>query len=96
MGEPPTSFGYYIFAVALLVITEHVTEFYPNIKLVRNDNVVIRYTGYVLILTIMLMVGVFFNGGQFIYFSSKLIIMNKGYGKFFLKIIHPAGGNVCG
>lgn len=68
MGEPPTSFGYYIFALALLIITEHVMEFYPNVKLIRNDNVVIRYTGYVLILTIMLMVGVF-NGGQFIYFQ---------------------------
>lgn len=68
MGEPPTSFGYYVFAVVLLVVTEHIMEFYPNFKLVRNENVVIRYTGYVLILTIMLMVGVF-NGGQFIYFQ---------------------------
>lgn len=67
-GEPPTSFGYYIFAVALLVIIEHFQEYYPNFKVISNDNVVIRYTGYVLLLTVLLAVGVF-NGGQFIYFQ---------------------------
>ena len=67
-GEPPSSFGYYLFAVFLLVFVEHMMEHYPNVKLIRNNNVVVRYAGYVLILTILLMVGVF-NGGQFIYFQ---------------------------
>ncbi len=67
-GEPPSSFGYYLFAVFLLLFVEHMIEHYPKVKLIRNNNVVIRYTGYVLILTILLMVGVF-NGGQFIYFQ---------------------------
>jgi len=67
-GEPPTAFGYSLFAVALLVIVEHFQEYYPNFKIISNNNVVVRYTGYVLLLTILLMVGVF-NGGQFIYFQ---------------------------
>lgn len=67
-GEPPTAFGYSLFAVALLLGVEHVVENYPNIKIMRNNNPVIRYSGYVLLLTILLMVGVF-NGGQFIYFQ---------------------------
>jgi hypothetical protein len=67
-GEPPTSFGYYLFAVFLLLVVEHFQEFYPNFKIVHNKNVVIRYTGYVVLLTILLSVGVF-NGGQFIYFQ---------------------------
>ncbi len=67
-GEPPVNFGYYIFAIALLLVVEHFIENYPNVKLIRNENPVVRYTGYVLILSILLMVGVF-NGGQFIYFQ---------------------------
>ena len=67
-GEPPTSFGYYLFAVGFLVIVEQLQEYYPNLKIMSNSNVVIRYTGYVLLLTLLLMVGVF-NGGQFIYFQ---------------------------
>lgn len=67
-GEPPTAFGYSLFAVALLICVEHVQEYYPNIKVMSSSNVAIRYTSYVLLLTILLMVGVF-NGGQFIYFQ---------------------------
>jgi len=67
-GEPPSSFGYFVFAVALLLGVEYVQEFYPNFKIVGSENVVVRYSGYVLLLTILLMVGVF-NGGQFIYFQ---------------------------
>lgn len=67
-GEPPTSFGYYLFALLLLVAVEHVQEYYPNFKIMRNENVVVRYAGYVVLLTLLLSVGVF-NGGQFIYFQ---------------------------
>ncbi len=67
-GEPPTSFGYSVFAVLFLISVEHFQEHYPNFKIFRNENVVIRYTGYVLLLTLLLLIGVF-NGGQFIYFQ---------------------------
>ncbi|MEP6845241.1 MAG: MBOAT family O-acyltransferase [Panacibacter sp.] len=67
-GEPPTNFGYYLFAAFFLVVVEHIQEYYPNFKIIGHSNVVVRYTGYVLLLTLMLMVGVF-NGGQFIYFQ---------------------------
>jgi len=67
-GEPPSSFGYFIFAIALLLSVEYIQEFYPNLQIIRNKNVVVRYTGYVLLITILLMIGVF-NGGQFIYFQ---------------------------
>lgn len=67
-GEPPVNFGYYIFAIAFLVGVEFFEEYYPKVKVINNENVVIRYTGYVVLLTILLMVGVF-NGGQFIYFQ---------------------------
>ncbi len=67
-GEPPSAFGYSLFAVGFLIVVEHIQEFYPNFKVISNDNVVIRYTGYVLLLTLLLTVGVF-SGGQFIYFQ---------------------------
>lgn len=67
-GEPPSSFGYFIFAVLLLLTVEYVQEFFPNFRIINSENVVVRYSGYVLLLTILLMVGVF-NGGQFIYFQ---------------------------
>lgn len=68
MGEPPTSFGYSVFAIALLLAVEYVQEYHPRFKVLGNPNIVVRYTGYVLLLTILLLVGVF-NGGQFIYFQ---------------------------
>lgn len=67
-GEPPVNFGYYIFAVVLLLGAEQFIEHYPKITLVRHERPVLRYTGYVLLLSILLTVGVF-NGGQFIYFQ---------------------------
>ena len=67
-GQPPTTFGYFAFAVVFLIVVEHFQEFYPNIKIINNDNVGVRYAGYVLLLVLLLSVGVF-NGGQFIYFQ---------------------------
>jgi alginate O-acetyltransferase complex protein AlgI len=67
-GEPPTAFGYSIFALMFLILVEHIQEYYPNFKIIRNDKVVVRYTGYVLLLLLLLSIGVF-NGGQFIYFQ---------------------------
>jgi alginate O-acetyltransferase complex protein AlgI len=67
-GQPPTVFGYSVFALAFLILVEHIQEYYPSFKIVRNNNVVVRYTGYVLLLLLLLSIGVF-NGGQFIYFQ---------------------------
>src|SRR4051794_19698016 len=60
-GEPPTAFGYSIFALVFLILVEHVQEYYPGFKIIRNENVVVRYTGYVLLLLLLLSIGVF-NG----------------------------------
>jgi hypothetical protein len=67
-GEPRTAFGYSLFALVFLILVEHVQEYYPNFKIIRNEKVVVRYTGYVLLLLLLLSIGVF-NGGQFIYFQ---------------------------
>ena len=67
-GEPPTAFGYSVFALVFLILVEYVQEYYPGIKIVRNKNIVIRYSGYILLLLLLLLIGVF-NGGQFIYFQ---------------------------
>ncbi|MEP7318769.1 MAG: hypothetical protein ABI921_08500, partial [Panacibacter sp.] len=67
-GEPPTAFGYSVFAVLFLIVVEHIQEFYPDIKIINNSNMAIRYTAYVFLLTMLLMIGVF-SGGQFIYFQ---------------------------
>jgi D-alanyl-lipoteichoic acid acyltransferase DltB (MBOAT superfamily) len=67
-GEPPTAFGYSLFALGFLIVVEQFQEHLPNFRIVHNTNPVIRYTGYVVLLTLLLSVGVF-NGGQFIYFQ---------------------------
>lgn len=68
LGEPKTAFYYCIFAVLALYVVEICQEFFPKVKLFNHKNVVVRYTGYALAITIILMIGVF-NGGQFIYFQ---------------------------
>lgn len=67
-GEPPTVFGYTVFATVFLFLVEQVQEHYPKVKLLNNSNVVIRYSTYFVLIMLLLMVGVF-NGGQFIYFQ---------------------------
>ncbi|MEP7317962.1 MAG: MBOAT family O-acyltransferase [Panacibacter sp.] len=67
-GEPPAAFGYSIFAIIFLLVVEHIQEYYPNFKIINNSNVVVRYSAYVFLLTLLLLIGVF-NGGQFIYFQ---------------------------
>lgn len=67
-GEPPTVFGYTVFATVFLFLVEQVQEHYPKVKLLNNSNVVVRYSTYFVLIMLLLMVGVF-NGGQFIYFQ---------------------------
>ena len=67
-GSPPINFYYYILVAVMLVSVEIFQEYLPQVKLIGNKNIAVRYTGYVLILMIILMIGVF-NGSQFIYFQ---------------------------
>ncbi|HEY2728024.1 MAG TPA: hypothetical protein VGI61_12680, partial [Parafilimonas sp.] len=67
-GSPPINFYYYLLVSLMLISVEFTQEYLPQVKLINNKNVVVRYTGYVLILMIILMIGVF-NGSQFIYFQ---------------------------
>ncbi len=67
-GSPPINFYYYIIAAALLIIVELFQEYLPQVKLINNKSVVIRYAGYIIILMVILLIGVF-NGSQFIYFQ---------------------------
>ncbi|MEO7210687.1 MAG: MBOAT family O-acyltransferase [Chitinophagaceae bacterium] len=68
LGEPQSAFFYSVFAILALYTVEICQEFYPKIKLFNHQNVAVRYTGYALAITILLMIGVF-NGGQFVYFQ---------------------------
>lgn len=67
-GEPPSNFYYALLAVALLLGVEYTEELYPNFKIMRNNNLVIRYAGYVVLVTLLLVIGVF-SGNEFIYFQ---------------------------
>ncbi len=67
-GDPPTSFGYIVFAIGLLLTVEFMQEYKPAFSIIRNKNVVVRYTGYILLLLALLLTGIF-NGSQFIYFQ---------------------------
>ncbi len=62
-------FVYSILLIVFLVVSEINQEYFQNrYSLIYNRMPAIRYTGYVLLIVTMLMVGVF-NGGQFIYFQ---------------------------
>lgn len=67
-GEPPTAIQYCFLVLALLFVVEFIQEYYPNIKFISNKNVVLRYTAYTGLLTLLLTIGVF-NGSQFVYFQ---------------------------
>ncbi|MBV9960811.1 MAG: MBOAT family protein [Parafilimonas sp.] len=68
LGEPPITFAYYILALIVLFGAEYFEEYHPKIKLIRNNNTVIRYSGYLLIIVLLIVTGVF-NGADFIYFQ---------------------------
>ncbi|MEO8116062.1 MAG: MBOAT family protein, partial [Bacteroidota bacterium] len=68
LGEPASAFFYSVFAIFVLYAVEICQEFFPKVKLFNHKNVAVRYTGYALAITILLMIGVF-NGGQFVYFQ---------------------------
>ncbi len=67
-GEPPSIFWYCVFVGCFLLIVEFFQEYYPNVKVIGHNKLVVRFIGYVVLLTLLLMIGVF-NGSQFIYFQ---------------------------
>lgn len=68
LGSPPINFSYYVFAIGMLFTVEYFQEYEPQIKLIRHRNTVVRYSGYVLIIALILLTGVF-GGSDFIYFQ---------------------------
>lgn len=67
-GEPPTAFGYCVFALVLLLSVEFIQEYYPKNELMHHKRTGVRYGFYIFLITVLLMTGVF-NGGQFVYFQ---------------------------
>lgn len=68
LGNPSTFF-YGVLWIFLLVFAEYVTEYYPNkIKIFDNQVKAIRYAGYIMVVVLILLFGVF-NASQFIYFQ---------------------------
>jgi len=67
-GSPPINFYYFLIVAFLLLSIEFTQEYYPQVKIINNKNVVVRYAGYVVVIMLILMIGVF-NGSQFIYFQ---------------------------
>ena len=65
----PEGFAYSIIWILVLLVVEYVTEYYSDIiKVFYNPNKVLRYGGYVVVVLVIILFGVF-NGGQFIYFQ---------------------------
>jgi len=55
--SPPVS-GCSIFAIAFLIFVEPTHEYSSTFNVIQNDNVVVTYTGYALLLMLLLSVGV--------------------------------------
>jgi alginate O-acetyltransferase complex protein AlgI len=68
LGEPPITFFNYVLALAVLFVVEYFQEYHPGIKVIRNTNVVIRFSGYIIIIILLIATGVF-GGANFIYFQ---------------------------
>jgi alginate O-acetyltransferase complex protein AlgI len=66
--DTPSLMIYSVLAIGLLLISEFVTEFYPQVSLMNNKHKPVRYMAYAGLITIILLLGVF-DGGQFIYFQ---------------------------
>src|SRR5689334_12035037 len=65
--DTPSLIVYSLLAIALLLISEFITEFYPELSLINHKYKPVRYVAYACLITIILLLGVF-DGGQFIYF----------------------------
>lgn len=67
-GEPPVNFLYCLFVGFFLLAVEFTQEYYPEVKVINHQNILVRHTSYLFLLIIILMIGVF-SGSQFIYFQ---------------------------
>jgi len=67
-GSPPINFYYFVLVTIILICVEFSQEYLPHVKLINNKYMAVRFTGYILLLLVMLLIGVF-NGSQFIYFQ---------------------------
>ncbi|MBK0383663.1 MBOAT family protein [Pedobacter sp. SD-b] len=68
LGNGVNQLGHCFIAITLLFIIEYFMEFKPEIKLMDNKYIAVRYASVLGLLFIILIFGVF-NGGQFIYFQ---------------------------
>jgi D-alanyl-lipoteichoic acid acyltransferase DltB (MBOAT superfamily) len=66
--DKPSMMILYFLAIALLILAETKQEYYQGFSLIHNRNWVVRYSTYVTMVVLILLVGVF-DGGQFIYFQ---------------------------
>ena len=65
----PAGFAYSILGILFLILVEYTVEYHPNKLLIfNNPNRIIRYSGYVTIVLLIVLFGVF-SGTQFIYFQ---------------------------
>jgi D-alanyl-lipoteichoic acid acyltransferase DltB (MBOAT superfamily) len=67
-GEPPITFLYCVIVGILLIVVEIIQEYIPKMKGLNSKYVVLRYSTYLAIMVLILMIGVF-NGSQFLYFQ---------------------------
>lgn len=67
-GEPPITFHYCLYVGAILIVVELIQEYLPKVKGLNNSNVVVRYSTYLALMVLILMIGVF-GGSQFLYFQ---------------------------
>ena len=67
-GTPPVNFYYCIFVGIFLFMVEFFQEYFPKIMVIGHNKMVVRFTAYIVLLLILILIGVF-NGSQFIYFQ---------------------------
>ncbi|MFI3240215.1 MAG: MBOAT family O-acyltransferase [Bacteroidales bacterium] len=63
-----TVFSYGLISLSILMTKEIIDEYYPKIKFLDSNNIIVRYTSQLLIIIFILLFAVL-NGGQFIYFQ---------------------------
>lgn len=61
--------GYSIIGIVILLFKDFLDEFFPvKFNLMNNKNIIVRYSTYLALTILILLIGVF-DGGQFIYFQ---------------------------
>ncbi|WP_212564594.1 MBOAT family O-acyltransferase [Pontibacter indicus] len=68
LGDSRSYMMYALMSIVLLFTVEYIREYYPNLTLLDNESVQVRYISYTAMAIIIMLFGVF-DGGQFIYFQ---------------------------